>query len=153
MVRSKHYAEAGIQSFVFLPIIIYGWYNWLRGPQNEKRVLTTREISLRERNGAMFLFGVGAIGIATLYYFYDPDLNYLVEAPLTMLAAIALFFMARKTFQTWKVNTYAHVLIMCATLWSGINLRGIQVYTYIVLCLYGWWMWYRENGAVASSVD
>jgi nicotinamide mononucleotide transporter len=140
--HSRLYGEASLQ-LLFIVVALWGWWQWLRGKQDDGAALRVRNLSRR---------GVAAIAIATfvvwpllglfLDHRTDSDVPYWDAFP-TAGSIAGQWLLGRKYVQNWPawviVNLVSVVLFTLKGLWLTVLLYGL----FAAMALAGWRSWQR----------
>jgi nicotinamide mononucleotide transporter len=113
--NARLYADVGLQLF-FLVSGFYGWYEWLFGKREQKKLQVIR--ILLPGLWAYMALGTG-LGLF-LYFFLSTYTNASLpelDAPLAAFSLVAQLMLARKILENWL-------------LWIGIDLISVGMYAY-----------------------
>jgi len=147
--NARLYGDASLQ-LLFIAVAFWGWWQWLRGTQDDGRALAVRYLSTRQRTlalGAMALLWP-ATGLL-LRHGTDTDVPWWDAFP-TAGSVVATVLLARKHVENWiawiVVNAVAIGLFAYKALWLTVGLYAL----FLLLALAGWRAWHRlamEQGA------
>ncbi|WP_295643381.1 nicotinamide riboside transporter PnuC [uncultured Methylibium sp.] len=137
------YGDAALQ-LLFIAVAFWGWWQWLRGTQDDGRALAVRYLSTRQRAlaiGAMALLWP-ATGLL-LRHGTDTDVPWWDAFP-TAGSVVATVLLARKHVENWigwiVVNAVAIGLFAYKALWLTVALYAL----FLLLALAGWRAWHRR---------
>ncbi|NML14671.1 nicotinamide riboside transporter PnuC [Azohydromonas caseinilytica] len=139
---NRLYGEALLQ-FVFIAAAFWGWWQWLRGTQDDGRALQVRDLGRRG------LLRLGAVTLAAwplagwlLHSVTDSDVPY-ADAFTTVASLAGQWLLGRKYVQNWPtwlvVNIASVALFAFKGLWLTVLLYGV----FAVLSAVGWRRWAR----------
>lgn len=143
----KLYALMGLQVF-FAIISIYGWYQWLRGGQQQTgRVVTKTPVAL----GAMLIVAalVGSGGLGWYLDRYTQDAQPYLDAGVSVVSLAGQWMMARKYLETWLVWIGVNIVSVPLFLFRGEYPTAVQYSVFLGLAVNGLVQWRRA--LVASS--
>lgn len=141
--QARFYANAGLQIIVFLPLIIYGWYEWLHGGRND----TELKVSRTPLWGwvVTVLAGAVATGAAAWWMKVHTDAAMpLADAGTTAFSIVAEAMTARKWIENWLlwivVDSVSTWMFVVQKLYPSAVLYGI----FVPLAVYGWIEWRKS---------
>lgn len=144
---AKLYAESALQ-LIWLVLLIYGWYHWLRGGRNRTELPVTRTPSwgwLTALSTGLLMTGV----IVMIQRNYTDNPAPFVDSSIAAWSIVAQWMTARKWLENWffwlVVNAIAVPLYITRELWLTAVLYGIL----FVLAIEGWRKWRVSHGASA----
>ena len=131
--QSRLYSSAGLQ-IVFLALLIYGWYEWLHGGEQQSALRVTRTPK------AMWPLLILAGAIATVIIGwtaakYEAALPYW-DAAIAGFSVVAQWMMARKLFEHWFLWMAVDVIAV-GTYWT----RGLHLFAALYVVLFGLCCW------------
>lgn len=148
--RSKLYGEATLQ-LVFVALAAWGWWQWLRGTDEQDHRLRVRALPAlgRWRAVVLVLLLWPLIGLL-LDHVTDSDVPYWDALP-TAGSLVGQWLLGRKWVENWPcwvaVNVASMMLFAHKALWLTVGLYGV----FAVLALWGWRQWHRK--AQGQRVD
>lgn len=153
--RARLYGDGALQ-VLFIVIAAWGWWQWLRGTQDDGRTpLTVRHLTPRGRAAA--LAAMALLWPATGFFLdraTDTDVPWWDAFP-TAGSVIGQWLLARKYVETWTawvaVNAVAIGLFAYKGLWPTTLLYAV----FLVLSFVGWRGWRRRalgHGAMVEAV-
>jgi nicotinamide mononucleotide transporter len=145
--QGKLYALMGLQVF-FAIISIYGWYQWLRGGQQQKGVKVTRIPGLL----AVALTVAAALATWALGRYLDTrteDQQPYIDAGVSVVSLAGQWMMARKYLETWVIWVGVNVVSVPLFLVRGEYPTALQYTVFLGLAVSGLRRWHRS--LVASS--
>jgi nicotinamide mononucleotide transporter len=138
--RSRLYGEASLQ-LVFVAVSVWGWWQWLRGVDEQAQVLSVRQLNARGK----LLSWAACLALwpltgALLQHITDSDVPYLDALP-TAGSLVGQWLLGRKWVENWPcwllVNVISMGLFAYKQLWLTVILYGI----FAVLSVMGWRAW------------
>lgn len=145
--QSQLYSSAGLQ-MVFLALLIYGWWAWLRGGEQHTalRVHRTRAWMWP------ILLAVGVVATLVIGWFaqkYEAALPYW-DAAIAGFSVVAQWMMARKLFEHWFLWMAVDVIAV-GTYWTrGLHLFAALYVVLFALCCWGTIEWRRSLAAESA---
>lgn len=149
--QSHLYADALLQ-LVYIVLLIYGWYEWVHGKENDKQLLITKT------SGKVFLFLfiiciISTISIGTFFrYNTNASLPY-VDSFLASLSLVAQWMIARKKIENWLLWIVADILYIGMYVYKHLYLTSLLYFIFIILAIIGWMRWKKEIGLNMYSHD
>lgn len=128
--NSKLYGEAGLQIF-FVVVAAWGWWQWLRGTQDDGKPLQVRSLGPRMRWGLLLALAVAWPATALLLArTTDTDVPWWDAFP-TAASLLGQWLLGRKYVENWTtwlaVNTVSVMLFAYKGLWLTVVLYAIFV--------------------------
>lgn len=147
--RAKLYAAMGLQ-FVYVGLVGYGWYAWLKSGPGHGYLLVSR---VPQR----ILAVVGAAGtVAALVIGFllgrqtDEALPYL-DGFTTSFSLVAQWMQARKHLENWLVWVVVDLVYISMSLTQGLTLTAGLYVIYVGLALVGYRDWRRSMLAPGAA--
>ncbi|MCR5882824.1 nicotinamide riboside transporter PnuC [Rhizobacter sp. J219] len=140
--NSKLYGEAGLQIF-FVVVASWGWWQWLRGTQDDGKPLQVRSLAPNARWGLLLTLAIAwpATGLF-LARTTDTDVPWWDAFP-TAASLLGQWLLGRKYVENWTawlvVNTVSVALFAYKGLWLTVVLYAI----FIVMSVAGLRAWKR----------
>jgi nicotinamide mononucleotide transporter len=140
--NSRLYGEAGLQ-VMFAVVALWGWWQWLRGTQDDGRKLTVRWLTVRARWSlvAATLVTWPLLGLF-LARFTDTDVPYWDAFP-TAGSLAGQWLLGRKYVENWPTWVIVNVVSVGLFAWKGLWLTVLLYALFIVMALAGWRTWAR----------
>lgn len=136
---AKLYAESGLQ-LVWLVLLIYGWYHWLRGGSNRTELPVSRTPNWGWLAAVASGLLMSAVIVAVQRNYTDNPAP-LVDSSIAAWSIVAQWMTARKWLENWflwlVVNAVAVPLYITRELWLTAVLYAIL----FVLAIEGWRKW------------
>lgn len=139
---SRLYGEALLQ-LVFIAAALWGWWQWLRGTQDDGHALQVRDLSRR---------GLLRLGLATLAAWplagwlldsvTDSDVPY-ADAFTTVASLAGQWLLGRKYVQNWPTWVVVNVASVALFAYKGLWLTVLLYALFAVLSAVGWRRWAR----------
>jgi len=139
------YANLVLHLVGFLPLNLYGWYNWLFGgevrddlPVTRARVLTLVVLA--------FLCAAGALGFGW-YLTAQTDAAFAYwDSGILFMSLGAMWLTARKEIENWMIWIVVNVVSVGVYHAQGILPYVVLYAVYIPMCAWGYWTWLRSMG-------
>jgi nicotinamide mononucleotide transporter len=139
---SRLYGEALLQ-LVFIAAALWGWWQWLRGTQDDGRALQVRDLGRR---------GLLRLGLVTLAAWplagwilarvTDSDVPY-ADAFTTVASLAGQWLLGRKYVQNWPTWVVVNVVSVALFAYKGLWLTVLLYALFAVLSAVGWRRWAR----------
>lgn len=128
--NSKLYGEAGLQIF-FVVVASWGWWQWLRGTQDDGRPLHVRMLAPRMRWGLLLALAVAwPVTALFLARTTDTDVPWWDAFP-TAASLLGQWLLGRKYVENWTawlvVNSVSVMLFAYKGLWLTVVLYAIFI--------------------------
>ena len=150
LYEARLYANLVLHVVGFLPLNLYGWYQWLYGGERRDELPVTRcAVATLLFLGAACLVGAFALGWSSATY-TDAALPYWDNGVLVMSLA-AMWLTARKKIENWMV-------------WFAVNFISVPLYyaqdlpwyaalyaLYIPMAVWGYVSWRKSMNAASSA--
>lgn len=143
---ARLYAETGLQ-FVWLALMIYGWYEWLYGGKDKTELPVTRTT----RWGWVAAVVAGIAFSAIIFFIQRRWTNNpapLIDSSIAAWSIVTQWMTARKWLENWVlwvvINTFAVPLYIARGLWPTAAL-------YAVLWVLGVMGYFRWRKSLVSS--
>jgi nicotinamide mononucleotide transporter len=139
---SRLYGDASLQVF-FAVVALWGWWQWLRGTQDDGRPLEVRHLGARGRVAVLAALAVAwpATGLF-LRHWTDTDVPWWDAFP-TAASVVGQWLLGRKYIENWPawlvVNAVSIALFAYKALWLTVVLYAV----FLVLSVVGWRAWSR----------
>lgn len=143
---ARLYGDASLQ-ILFIVLAFWGWWQWLRGTQQQGQALRVRHLRARGVAAALlaFLLLWPLIGVL-LDRVTDTDVPWWDAFP-TAGSVVATLLLARKYVENWPawivVNVVALALFAYKGLWLTVGLYAL----FAALAVVGWRGWARRAAA------
>jgi len=141
---SKLYADMGLQTY-YVVISIYGWYEWVRGNQNDKSgSLKVSRLTLKL--GQILL--VVSLLIFILIWFilsnYTDSPVPMADALATSLSIVATWMLARKILEHWLVWIFVDAFSIGLFWYKSLFPTVILFVVYTFMAYIGYVEWKKE---------
>ena len=147
--EARLYADMGLQG-VYVVLLIYGWYEWLRGGKNHSplRVARTPAAALAggAAAGAVFLFVLGYL----LKGHTNADLPFL-DSTLTSFSLVAQFYQTRKWIENWIVWIAVDIVYVGMYIYKELYLTSGLYAVFLVLAVLGYVEWRKSMQTAVAS--
>jgi nicotinamide mononucleotide transporter len=144
--QANLYASAGLQ-IVFLVIILYGWYAWLHGGEDQGALRVSRTPAVQWpaliAAGVAMTFGVGWI-ISKM----EAALPYW-DAAIAGFSLVAQWMQARKQIEHWFLWMLVDIVAVITYWMRGLRFSAGLYVVLFGLCCWGFVQWRRSLAASA----
>lgn len=144
--NSKLYGDASLQVF-FALVAGWGWWQWLRGTQDDGRALRVRSLGPRGRL---------AVAVATLALwpalgwflkrFTDTDVPWWDAFP-TAASVVGQWLLGRKHVENWPVWVVVNIVSVGLFAYKGLWLTVVLYAIFVGMSFAGWRAWRRVEQA------
>ncbi|MBK8394260.1 MAG: nicotinamide mononucleotide transporter [Leptospiraceae bacterium] len=141
--KSAIYGQMILQSFFFI-LILYGWYQWLYGKENNK------SISIKNINGKEILVSIPvtiltAIIIAFGIRFFSEKENFTtLDSLITALSFTAQYFLAKKIIENWIIWVLIDIISVFLFIQTGLYKIGFFYFLLSILATTGYISWKKK---------
>ena len=139
---SRLYGEALLQG-VFIAAAGWGWWQWLRGTQDDGRALQVRDLG---RRGLLRLLAATLVAWPLVGWLLsrvtDSDVPY-ADAFTTVASLAGQWLLGRKYVQNWPTWLVVNVASVALFAFKGLWLTVLLYALFAVLSAVGWWRWAR----------
>jgi nicotinamide mononucleotide transporter len=140
--NSKLYGDASLQ-ILFALVALWGWWQWLRGTQDDGAALRVRRLGPRGRWTALAALALGwPITGAFLKHFTDTDVPWWDAFP-TAASVIGQWLLGRKYVENWATWVVVNVVSVGLFAYKGLWLTVVLYTVFIALSVAGWRAWRR----------
>jgi nicotinamide mononucleotide transporter len=147
--RARLYGAMALQ-FVYVGLILYGWYSWLYGGEDHRALAVSRV----PRRLALFLAAGGLAATGLIGFWLGRHTNealpYL-DGCTTSFSLVAQWMQARKHLENWLVWVAVDVIYVGMGLSQGLTLTAALYLAYVGLAILGLRDWRRSMMAGARS--
>ncbi len=140
--QGKLYALMGLQVF-FAIISIYGWYQWLRGGQQQTGLKVTR-IDARLAGALTVAAAAASAGLGWYLDTRTGDRQPYIDAGVSVVSLVAQWMMARKYVETWLIWIAVNLVSVPLFLVRGDYATAIQYSVFLGLAVSGLRQWQRS---------
>ena len=144
--RDKLYGEASLQVF-FAVVALWGWWQWLRGTQDDGSTLRVRTLGTQGRWVALaaLLVAWPALGLF-LKHFTDTDVPWWDAFP-TAASLVGQWLLGRKYVENWPTWVVVNVASIGLFAYKALWLTVILYTAFVALSFVGWRAWRRLAAA------
>ena len=147
--RSRLYGDASLQ-IVFIVVAFWGWWQWLRGRQDDGAPLVVRHLGTHGRRAA--LLAMALLWPATGWFLAratDTDVPWWDAFP-TAGSLIGQWLLGRKYIENWPAWVAVNVVGVALFGYKGLWLTSGLYALFALLALAGWREWARLAGKVSA---
>jgi len=143
---SRLYGDATLQVF-FAVVALWGWWEWLRGTQDDGRPLEVRHLGPRGRLVAILALALAwpATGLF-LRRWTDTDVPWWDAFP-TAASVLGQWLLGRKYIENWPTWLAVNVVSVALFAYKALWLTAVLYVVFVVLSVVGWRAWNRLVGA------
>lgn len=150
--QSRLYGDASLQ-LMFVALAGWGWWQWLRGHDDNGRALVVRALpaSLRTRLLVGTLLAWPALGLI-LDHYTDTDVPYWDAFP-TAASLTGQWLLGRKYVENWAVWMLVNVVSVGLLAYKQLWLTAVLYCLFVGLSAWGWrrWRLLARQGVTAST--
>ena len=145
---SRLYGEANLQLF-FAVVALWGWWQWLRGRQDDGSALRVRTLGRRELIGCAVAMAVAwpLLG-AFLARVTDSDVPWWDAFP-TAGSLVGQWLLGRKYVENWPVWLIVNTVSVALFAYKGLWLTVVLYAVFVLLSVAGWRAWSAQARAGA----
>ena len=137
-----------VQQFVYIPILIFGWYNW------NKNKIGKSDLSITTTNAKEWLFILIAIsvtgyGMGTYFKNQAADLPY-IDAFATATCFAAQYLIAKKKIENWWLWIIINPIYLGISFYKEAYLYMILYGIYFVLAIIGLNTWNKQRNVQSA---
>lgn len=144
--NSRLYGEAGLQ-LVFAAVGFWGWWQWLRGTQDDGRPLAVRGLGASGRGLALLSLLIVWPALALLLdHATDSDVPWWDAFP-TAGSLLGQWLLGRKYLENWPVWAVVNVASVALFAIKGLWLTVLLYAIFVVMSFAGWRAWRRLAAA------
>lgn len=139
----------------FIPIALYGWWQWSRPTRKETSSESTNELRISRLQGAALAWTVaiafvGTIAIGTLLSRFTQGVAPYLDAFATTFSLMAQWMLSKKYLHNWMAWIVADLAFV--VLWGsqGYWMAVLMFVIFIALATFGYSSWKKEMQAYAD---
>ena len=138
--ESRLYGDASLQIF-FAVVAVWGWWQWLRGTQDDGNPLEVRALGGRGRWIALVLLALAwpATGLF-LKTWTDTDVPWWDSFP-TAASVLGQWLLGRKYIENWPTWIVVNIVSVTLFAYKGLWLTVLLYAVFIAMSLVGWRAW------------
>ena len=141
--NSRLYGDASLQVF-FALVAAWGWWQWLRGTDDEGRALRVRKLGARGRAGVLVALACAWPATALfLARFTDTDVPWWDGFP-TAASVVGQWLLGRKYVENWPLWIVVDVVAAALFAYKGLWLTSVLYVVFVALAWVGWRRWLAE---------
>lgn len=143
---SRLYGEANLQIF-FVVVAAWGWWQWLRGTQDDGTALRVRTLGRRGLIGCAAAMAVAwpLLG-AFLARVTDSDVPWWDAFP-TAGSLVGQWLLGRKYVENWPVWLIVNIVSVALFAYKGLWLTVVLYAVFVLLSVAGWRAWSMQARA------
>ena len=142
--QSQFYAGASLQ-FYYLFVSVYGWINWQRGKENDKK---EQKISQAPKRTISYLAVISLLIFAAYYFIHTKtDSNLIVatgDSFVTALSIVATWMLAKKYIEYWLVFMIANPISAALFFYQGLYSTSVLFVVYGIMAVVGYLQWKKS---------
>jgi nicotinamide mononucleotide transporter len=144
------YSAMALQVFFFCNAL-YGWYNWRKSENGDKKPVTMLIHKQRVIWLAVIILGAFALGtIMTRIHIWLPDLFperasfVYTDAMIAVMSIVASLLLAKLKLENWILWILVNLMSVAMYTMKGVMLVSIQYVIFLVMATYGFVEWKRK---------
>jgi nicotinamide mononucleotide transporter len=138
--NSRLYGDASLQVF-FAVVAAWGWWQWLRGTDDEGHALRVRSLGSQGRISILVALAIAWPATALfLRRFTDTDVPWWDAFP-TAASVIGQWLLGRKYLENWPVWIVVDVVGAALFAYKGLWLTTLLYLVFVVMAAVGWRSW------------
>lgn len=141
--QSAIYGQMILQ-FFFLALILYGWYEWLYGGEDNRSIL----ISKITRRQIIYLIPVtislGVLLDKGILFISENGKFTILDSIITALSFTAQFLLAKKVLENWLVWIIVDILSIFLFVQTGLYKIGFFYFVLLMVATSGYITWKRK---------
>jgi nicotinamide mononucleotide transporter len=144
------YSAMALQVFFFCNAL-YGWYNWRKSENGDKKPVTMLVHKQRVIWLAVIILGAFALGtIMTRIHIWLPDLFperasfVYTDAMIAVMSIVASLLLAKLKLENWILWILVNLMSVAMYTMKGVMLVSIQYVIFLVMATYGFVEWKRK---------
>jgi nicotinamide mononucleotide transporter len=137
---AKLFGEAALQVF-FIAMAMWGWWQWLRGSDEQGHALTVRELGASQWTWVLLALAIlwPALGLF-LRHFTHSDVPWW-DAFTTSSSVVATWLLGRKFLENWPAWVLVNAVSVALFAHKGLWLTTLLYAVFILMALQGWRQW------------
>ena len=148
--NSRLYGDASLQIF-FAAVAGWGWWQWLRGTDEEGRALRVRSLGANGRMSALVAIAIAWPATALfLSRFTDTDVPWWDAFP-TATSVVGQWLLGRKYVENWPTWIVVDVVGAALFAYKGLWLTMLLYLVFIAMAFVGWHSWLRKAAEPVSA--
>jgi nicotinamide mononucleotide transporter len=137
---SRLYGDASLQVF-FAVVAAWGWWQWLRGTDDEGHALRVRSLGSQGRVSILVALAIAWPATALfLHRFTDTDVPWWDAFP-TAASVIGQWLLGRKYIENWPVWIVVDVVGAALFAYKGLWLTTLLYLVFVAMAAIGWRSW------------
>lgn len=144
------YSAMALQVFFFCNAL-YGWYNWRKSENGDKKPVTMLIHKQRVIWLAVIILGAFALGtVMTRIHIWLPDLFperasfVYTDAMIAVMSIVASLLLAKLKLENWILWILVNLMSVAMYTMKGVMLVSIQYVIFLVMATYGFVEWKRK---------
>ena len=142
LYHQQLYSDA-ILNAIYIPLNIYGWYNWSR----RKKETSTVHVSRLSSNAIGIVIAIILSGTIAWGYFMasqtDADFPF-IDAFTTVASLTAQFLLTQKKIDNWVIWIIVNLVTIPLYYYKGLYFFSGLFVVYLVLCISGLLEWRKQ---------
>lgn len=147
----KLYMESGLQVY-YLAMAIYGWYQWTRGGTKHTGIAITSWSTKTHVSVLALVIAATIISGLLLQTYSDARLPYL-DSFTTWASVVTTYMVAKKVLENWLYWLVIDSVAIYLYLDRGLYFTALLFLAYIVIVIFGFYMWLQEYRKTASHLE
>jgi len=143
------YADA-LQQIVYIILISYGWYKWMKGTDKQSSFPVTR-LTLSTATGLLILTGISTIVLAYILNRFTNATYPWFDSFATSTAFAAQYLVARKKIENWYLWIVVNVSYILIYFQKELYLYIALFIIYLFLSFAGLYSWRKDLQTIKSN--
>ena len=148
---SRLYGDASLQIF-FAAVAAWGWWQWLRGTDEEGHALRVRSLGAHGRTSVLVAIAIAWPATALfLRRFTDTDVPWWDAFP-TATSVVGQWLLGRKYVENWPVWIVVDVVGAALFAYKGLWLTTVLYLVFVAMAAVGWRSWLARAATMRPTV-
>ena len=147
----KLYMESGLQVY-YLVMAIYGWYEWTRGGTKHAGIAITTWSTKTHVFVLITVIAATIISGQLLHTYSDARLPYL-DSFTTWAGVVTTYMVAKKVLENWLYWLVIDSVAIYLYLDRELYFTALLFLAYIVIVIFGFYMWLQEYRKTANQLE
>jgi len=148
--NSRLYGDASLQIF-FAVVAGWGWWQWLRGTDEEGHALRVRSLGAHGRTSVLVAIAIAWPATALfLHRFTDTDVPWWDAFP-TAASLVGQYLLGRKYVENWPVWIVVDVVGAALFAYKGLWLTTLLYLVFVAMAAVGWRGWLARAAAARTA--
>jgi nicotinamide mononucleotide transporter len=136
--------------FVYLVLLLYGWYKWRRGENTEDKLLV-RRTTLSQVHFVTLIVVLPIIGVWLCLTYYTNSEVALLDATVTVLSITAIYLLSQKIIESWLLWVFIDILYFLLFMNRYMPFHAIMSLFDAAMCIIGYSLWVKEYAELQAA--